>query len=69
MEGFAKTFQGHTALNLKHKFFFDFHFIKDLLPDLKKQTEDNVVGWVRQSFDILQVATQFFEKLKTVLVL
>ena len=30
-----------------------------------KQIEDNIVLWVRQFLDIIQVATQFFEELKT----
>ena len=35
------------------------------LPDIKKQIEDNVVGWLGQCLNIIQVCTQFFERLKT----
>ena len=38
--------------------------VEDLLSDIKKQIEANVVGWVGQSLDI-HAATQFSEELKT----
>lgn len=39
--------------------------VEDLFPDIKKQIENNVVGWLSQPLDI-QVAAQFFEKLKII---
>ena len=48
MEGFTKTFQRLAALNLEHKILLIFILAEDLLPDIKKQTENNVVGWVGQ---------------------
>ena len=30
------------------------------------QSEDNVVGWLSQPLDVIQVANQFFEELKTI---
>lgn len=44
-----------------------FILVEDLLPDLKKQIEDNVVGW-HQSFDGIQVTIPFFEELKTTVI-
>lgn len=39
--------------------------LAEVLPDVKKQVADNVVGWLGQCLDIYLVATQFFEELKT----
>lgn len=39
-------FQGHTVLNLKHRDILLPIIVDDFLPDIKKQIEDNVVGWV-----------------------
>lgn len=39
-------------------------WVENLLPDIKKQTEDNVVGCV-SNLHTIQVPTQFFEELKT----
>ena len=39
--------------------------VEDLLPDIKQQIEDYVVGWLCQSLAIIQVAIQFTEELKT----
>ena len=39
--------------------------VEDLLSDIKKQIEDNAVGWAGQALNIIQAATQFFEELKT----
>ena len=39
--------------------------VEAFLPDLKQQIEDNLDGWVDQTFDVIQVATQLLEKLKT----
>lgn len=63
MEGFNELFLRHPALNLEHGNLLIFILAENLLPDVKKQIEDNVVGWVGQSLDILQVATQYFEEL------
>lgn len=38
VEGFAKAFQGHTAINLKHRNLLISIFIEDLVLDIKKQT-------------------------------
>lgn len=38
--------------------------VGNLLPDVKEQAEDNA-GWMSQTLDTIQVATQFFEELKT----
>lgn len=50
-----------------------FHTLFELLAeeraDIKKQIEDNMAGWMYQPYDTLQIATQFFEELKIVLVL
>ena len=40
-------------------------FIEDLLPCVKKQIEDNVIGWLGQPLEAIQVAMQFSEELKT----
>ena len=63
MEGFTKTFQRNVVLNLEYRNLLISILVEDL-PVIKNQTEDNVVGWMSQSLDI-QVATQFFEELKT----
>lgn len=62
MEGFTKS-QRHTVLRLEHRNLLIFIFIGNP-PDVKKQIEDNIVGWEGQPPDIIQVATQFFEELK-----
>lgn len=67
MEEFTKTFQRHPALNLEHGNLLISVLAENLLPDIKKQIEHNVVGWLGQLLDIIQVTTQLFEKLKTVL--
>ena len=69
MEEFAQTFQRHLVLNLEHRNLLIFILVEDLLPDIKKRTEDNVVGWLGQFLDTIQVTTQLYEKLKTVLFL
>lgn len=38
--------------------------VERLLPDIKKQTEDNVVGWASQPHDIIKAASQLLEELK-----
>lgn len=50
----GKVFQRQTAINLEHKNIFIFFIVKN-----------NVVGWVCQPLEVIQVATQFFEELKT----
>lgn len=42
--------------------------VENLLPDIKKQTEDNVVGCVR-NLHTIQIPTQFFEEWKNKLYL
>ena len=64
VKGFTKSFQRHIALNLEHKNLLISILVEDLLPDIKKQIGDNIVGRMCQPLDIL-VATQFFEELKT----
>ena len=50
MEKFTKTFQRQTALYPEHRT----HLISILvLPDIKKQIEDNVVGRADQPLDII----------------
>lgn len=39
--------------------------VEDIFPDKKQQIEHNVVGWVCQPLDVIQVATQLFAELKT----
>lgn len=65
MEGFAQTFQRHLVLNREHRKLLIFILAEDLLPDIKNQTEDNVVGWLGQFLDTIQVTTQLYEKLKS----
>ena len=68
MEEFTKHSKD-TALNLEHKTLLISILVENLLPDIKKQTEDNIAGWLGQPLDIIQVAIQFFEELIAVLVL
>ena len=63
MEIFTKTFQRNTALNIEHSNLWISILVEELLPDIKKQIEDNVVGWWGQSLDIIQVIAQFFKEL------
>lgn len=63
MEGFTKTLQRHTTRNIEHRNLL-ISILVGNLPDVKKEIEDNVVGWMGLCFDIVQVATQFFEELK-----
>lgn len=65
MEGFTKTLQRRTTRNLEHTNLLISILVGNLLPDIKKKTEDNTVVWMGLCFDIIQVATQFFEELKT----
>lgn len=65
VEGLTKTFQRHTVLNLEYKQLLISMLVEDVLPDIKKQIKHNVIGWVGQPLDIIQVATQFFKELKT----
>ena len=64
VEGFAQTFQRHLVLNLEHSNLLIFILAEDL-PNIKNQTEDNVVGWLGQFLDTIQVTTQLYEKLKS----
>ena len=66
MEEFTKTLQRNTALNLEHGNLLISVLVEDLLPDIKKQSEEKVVGWLGQYLDIIQVATQFFEEFKII---
>ena len=60
VEGFTKTFQRDTALNLEHRSFLISILVEDLLPDTKKQVEDSAGAWLGQYLDIIHVTTQFF---------
>ena len=64
MQQFIKTFHRHTALKLEHRNHLIFILVGSLLPDIKKQIENNVVGRAGQHLDTIQVRTQFFEELK-----
>lgn len=44
----TKTFQRQTALNLECRNFSVSILVEDLPPGLRKQSEDNVVGWMGQ---------------------
>lgn len=68
VEEFSKHSQD-TALNLEHNTLLISILVENLLPDMRKQTEDNIVGWLGQPFEIIQVAIQFFEELKTIVLL
>lgn len=59
-----KTFQRQIALNLEHKDLLISILVKIFL--LIQRIEKNVVGWLGRYLDIIQVATQLFEELKTV---
>lgn len=59
-----KTFQRQTTLYLEYRNVFISILVENLLPDLKTQMEDNVVRWVDQHFDVIQIGNQFFEELK-----
>lgn len=66
MGGSTKTFQRNTALNLEHRALLISFLAEDLLSDIKKQIEDDVVGQTGWNLDIIQVAIQFFsEELNT----
>ena len=58
-----------VALNLEYRNLLIVILVEDLLPDMKNQIKDNVVRWLGHLLDIIQVATQFSEDLKNVLVL
>ena len=60
MEGFTHTFQRHTGLKLQGRNLLISILVEDL-PDINKQIEDDVVGWVGKP---LEVITQFYEELK-----
>ena len=66
VQQFFKAFHRHTALNLKHRNLSNSILVERLFPDIKKRTENNVVGWAGQHFDTIQFMTQFFEELKTI---
>lgn len=54
-----------TVLDLAYKKLLISMLVEDVLPDIKKQINHNVIGWVGQLLNIIQVATQFFKELKT----
>lgn len=64
MEGLVKMFQRHIDLNLEHRNLLISILVGNLLPDIKKQIEENVFGWAGLTLDIIQAKTQFFEELK-----
>lgn len=39
-------------------------FTGNLLPDMKKQIKESLVGWAEQTFDISYTAAQFFGGIK-----
>ena len=45
---FTKTFQRHTALNPEHRNLLIYMIVGNPIPDIKKQTEDNIAGWMEQ---------------------
>ena len=56
----------HATVNLEHRDLSIYISVEDRLHNIKKQTEDNIVGWVvGQPLTILQFAIQFFKELKT----
>lgn len=57
-------FQRHMDLNLEHRNLLISILVGNLLPDIKKQIEENVFGWAGLILDIIQAKTQFFEELK-----
>ena len=61
-----KTFQKLIGLNLEHRNLLISIFVQEF-SDIKKQVEDNGVGWVGQCLNIIQVTAHFFEELKTIL--
>ena len=66
----GKLLQRQIGLDLEHRNLLISILVEDLLPDIKKQTENNAVRWEGQPFEVILVATQFFKKLKiTVLIL
>lgn len=70
VEGFTQTVQIHTTLNLEHRNLWISILIGNPFHGINKKIEDNIVGWLGESLDVIQVATQSFEGLKiTVLVL
>ena len=50
-----EIFQQQATLNLESRYYLIFILVEGLLSDVKKQIEENAI----------QVATQFFEELKT----
>ena len=67
LECFIQTLQRHPPLSteaLEHRSPLISILIVNHLSDIKKQIKENVIGWVDQSFDIIQSITQFFEKLE-----
>lgn len=62
---FLKTLNTLSPKVLEQRHFLNSHFIcNGSLPDIKKQTEDNLIEWVAQPLDI-QAAIQFFKELET----
>lgn len=62
--------QRQTALNPEHRNLLISILVGNIFPDMKKQIEDNVVGWVDQPMMSFKLQSQFLEKLKaTVLML
>ena len=61
---FTEAFQRHITLNLEHRNLL-ISILDGILYIIYKQIEDNIVPWVGQFLDIIQVATQFSEELKT----
>lgn len=51
-------------LNLEHRSLLTSILVGTLLPDIKKQIEENAFGWAGLTLDTIQAKTQFFEDLK-----
>lgn len=43
--------------------------MKTMYPEEKKQTEDNVDGYVRSTYDVIQITTQFSEESRTIILI
>ena len=61
-----QTLQRHAALNPIAQESLDFHLNLMSSPDIKRQIEENRVGWADMLLDINQTAIQFFQKLKAI---
>lgn len=58
-EGFTKTLQRHTALNLEHSNVLISISVEKSLPDIKMQIQGNRVEWVGQPSNIIRMQPNF----------